>query len=160
MFLYKKRKIDPMEFKKILLDLAGNETVQKMKQYKQHCDTSCFLHCYYAAYYCYVISKCLGLDYVSATRGAMLHDLFLYDWHIKQKDLSWHAFTHPKIAYNNASKIFELNSTEKDMIINHMWPLTIRLPKTKEAWVLIFVDKYCAIKETVQYFIFKLLGNN
>ena len=32
------------------------------------------------------MAKKLGLDYVSATRGAMLHDLFLYDWRTPKKD--------------------------------------------------------------------------
>lgn len=158
MKLCKNNNIDPEEFKMILLSLTNNETVLKMKLYRQHCNTSCFLHCYEAAYYCYAICKYLGLDYVSATRGAMLHDLFLYDWRVKSAENHWHAFRHGKIAYKNASEIFELNEIEKDMIINHMWPLTIRFPKTKEGMVLTMVDKYCATREIVRYFKGKVFG--
>lgn len=154
------RIVDFNEFRSIIYDLTIDKTVQQMKVYKQHCDTNCFMHCLEASFYCYRICKWLGLDYVSAARGALLHDLFLYDWRVKQEQYSWHAFTHGKTAYNNASKLFDLNETEKDIIVNHMWPLTIKLPRSKEAWVLIVVDKYCAIKEIVRYFVFKLLVNN
>ena len=40
---------------------------------------------------------------------------------------------------------------EKDIIINHMWPVTVKLPRTKEAFILTLVDKYCATYETVSY---------
>ena len=153
-------KNDYNEFRGIVCDIVNDRTVQRMKIYKQHCNTNCFVHCLEASYHCYKICKVLGFDYVSAARAAMLHDLFLYDWRVRQDEYSWHAFTHGRIAYNNASKLFDLNEIEKDVIINHMWPLTIKLPKTKEGWVLVFVDKYCALREIIRYFVFKLLGNN
>ena len=131
-----------------------------MKLYKQHCNTNCYIHCLEVSYCCYKICKFLKLNYISGARAAMLHDLFLYDWRVKQEINSWHAFTHGKIAYNNAVKLFDLNAMEKDIIINHMWPLTIKIPKTYEGWVLVFVDKYCAIKEIIRYYIFILVGNN
>ena len=53
-------------------------------------------------------------------------------------------------AYKNASKIFDLNDKEKDMIINHMWPVTVNLPKSFEGFILTFVDKYCAMNETFE----------
>lgn len=145
------------EFRSIVYSVSNDRVVQRMKLYKQHCDTNCFIHCYETSFHCYIICKALGFDYVSAVRGAMLHDLFLYDWRKKSKENSWHAFTHGKKAFDNASKIFDLNYIEKDMIIHHMWPLTISCPKTKEGWVLTFVDKYCAVKEIIRYFVFKIL---
>ena len=71
------------EFQNIIQDLIRNKTVQEMKNYRQHFNTSCYEHCYVASYYCYKICKALKLDYKSAARGAMLHDLFLYDWRVK-----------------------------------------------------------------------------
>jgi len=43
---------------------------------------------------------------------------------------------HPRVALENAIEHFDLNDTEKDIIEKHMWPLTIRLPKTKESLVV------------------------
>lgn len=148
-----KKEAEQAEFNAIIFDLINNDTVKKMKKFRQHCNTDCFSHCYEAAYYCYKICKKLNLDYVSAVRGAMLHDLFLYDWRVPNGLKGFHAFHHGMRAYENARKIFDLNDTEKDMIINHMWPVTIRLPKTREGLILTFVDKYCASKEIIKYYM-------
>lgn len=145
------------EFNNIINEIITNSKVQEMKLYLQHCDTSTYEHCYNAAYYCYKICKKLKLDYKSATRAAMLHDFYLYDWHIKDKTRKLHAFAHGKIAYINACKIFSLNDKEKDIITNHMWPVTISIPKTREGIILTLIDKYCALKETKNY-ILKLLS--
>ena len=106
------------------------------------------------------MAKKLGWDSVSAARGAMLHDLFLYDWRIPKKNRvnkKMHAFTHGEIALNNANKLFKLNDTEKDMILRHMWPVTLRMPKTKEGFLLTLVDKYCAIIETKNDMMYNLI---
>lgn len=137
------------EFQTIIKELIHHETVQQMKNYKQHYETTCFDHCYTAAYYCFSLCKKYHLDYQSATRAAMLHDLFLYDWRVRQPDRKgFHAFTHGKKACENACKIFDLNEKEKDMIIKHMWPVTIEFPKSIEGFILTLVDKYCAIEES------------
>ena len=137
------------EFLEIIEDIIENSTVQEMKNYRQHYETSCFDHCYMVAYYCYLICKKYNLDYVSATRAAMLHDLFLYDWRVRQPDRKgFHAFTHGKLACKNASELFSLNAKEKDMIITHMWPVTLKIPSSLEGLILTFVDKYCATSET------------
>ena len=138
------------EFENIISDITSNETVQKMKNFRQHYETSCFDHCYMVAYYCYIVCKKFNLDYKSATRAAMLHDLFLYDWRVRQPDRKGlHAFTHGKTACKNACELFDLNEKEKDMIIKHMWPVTVAFPKSLEGFILTFVDKYCATSESV-----------
>ncbi len=143
---------DNKEFINIIHDLIENNTVQKMKDYKQHYETTCFDHCLIASYYCYKICKKLGLDYISCSRAAMLHDLFLYDWRKRENGRKGlHAFTHPKTAYENASKLFELNNKETDVILKHMWPVTFfAFPKYKESFILTLVDKYCALTESYE----------
>ena len=136
------------EFENIIHDLITNDTVQEMRKYRQHFDTSCFEHCYLAAYYCYLICKQFNLDYKSATRAAMLHDLFLYDWRDKNSHKRFHAFHHGKTACKNACKLFDLSQKEKDIIIRHMWPVTLSFPNSIEGLILTFVDKYCAIYES------------
>ena len=143
--------IDNEEFFNIIEELVNNKTVQEMKKYRQHYETTCFDHCYMVSYYCYFICKKYHLDYISATRAAMLHDLFLYDWRIRQPDRKGlHAFTHGKTACDNASKLFDLNQKEKDMILTHMWPVTMQFPTSIEGFILTFVDKYCAMSETFE----------
>ena len=139
------------EFLNIIDEIINNETVQEMKKYRQHYETSCFDHSLAVSYYCFLICKKYNLDYKSATRASMLHDLFLYDWRVRQPGRKGlHAFTHGKIACENACKLFDLNDKEKDMIINHMWPVTLAFPKSVEGLILTFVDKYCAMSETFE----------
>lgn len=148
-----KKKEEIEEFKSIIHDLIQNSTVQKMKQFRQHYDTSCYSHCKQVAFYNYLICKKLGLDYVSATRAGMLHDLFLYDWRVPSPEhKNLHAFHHPRIALNNSMKLFDLNEKEKDIILKHMWPVTIIPPKYKEGFIITLVDKYCALHESLLYY--------
>lgn len=142
---------DNQEFSNIIEELVTNKTVQEMKKYRQHYETTCFDHCYMVSYYCYLICKKYNLDYVSVARAAMLHDLFLYDWRVRQPDRKGlHAFTHGKTACENASKLFDLTQKEKDMIVTHMWPVTMKFPTSMEGFILTFVDKYCATSETFE----------
>lgn len=139
------------EFENIIYDLINNDTVLKMKHYKQHYETSCFEHCKMVAYYCYLICKKYNLDYISAARAGMLHDLFLYDWRTRENGRKGlHAFTHPKTALENSLKLFNLNEKECDIILKHMWPVTFfSFPKYKESFIITLVDKYCAIQESI-----------
>lgn len=160
---YKKLAKKDIEFQEIIKPLIENETVQQMKNFRQHYNTSCFAHCYMASFYCYTICKKHHLDYKSATRAAMLHDLFLYDWRKRQPDRKGlHAFTHPKTACENACKIFNLNEKEKSIILTHMWPVTLfHFPKSREAFILTLVDKHCALSESFKVYkqrLSKLFG--
>lgn len=151
-----------IEFFHIIREVIKSKTVQQMKAYKQHCDTSCYKHCQYVAYYTYIICKKLRLDYVSATRAAMLHDLFLYDWRKENRDIELdglHAFIHPKIALKNSLTLFSLNPKEQDIISKHMWPVTPAFPKYIESYIVTFTDKYSAIYESYIYFQSQLKKN-
>lgn len=144
---------DLQEFEQIIMDMKENEIVQKMKNYRQHYDTSCYEHCLNVSYISYKICKKMNLDYVAVARASMVHDLFLYDWRKKQDGRKGlHGFTHPKTSLENAKKLFELSKKEEDIILKHMWPLTAKFPRYKESWVVIGVDKYCAIKESFNHY--------
>ena len=91
----------------------------------------------------------MGADYVACARAGLLHDLFLYDWHqhAMLTGEHFHGFTHPKTALLNAQEHFELSPLEADIILKHMWPLTIIPPKSVEGFIVSFADKYCSIAE-------------
>ena len=48
----------------------------------------------------------------------------------------FHGFTHPRRALRNAEREFQLSGLERDMILRHMWPLTIIPPKYRESYVI------------------------
>lgn len=138
------------EYKKCISDLMQNEIVWSMGSFVQHSNITCLEHCIYVSYISYFVCRHLGLDYCSAARGGLLHDFFLYDWHITKTENGLHGFTHPYTALRNANKSFDLTDLEKDIIVKHMWPLTIKLPKYKESFIVSFVDKYCAFMEIIK----------
>lgn len=143
------------EFMEIISDILNNDTVREMQKYRQHYDVSTYEHCLNVAYLSYKICKKFKWDYKSMARAAMMHDLFLYDWRKSKKELKlngYHAFVHPKIALDNASKIFDLNEKERDIIVKHMWPVTLALPKYKETYVITLTDKISAIQESISYY--------
>ena len=76
-----------------------------------------------------------------------MHDFYLYDWHQEKPYKGLHGFAHPGIALQNAQRYFELNDKEQDIIRKHMWPLTPMLPRYRESYVVMLVDKYCAVCE-------------
>lgn len=90
--------------------------------------------------------------------GALLHDFFLYDWQtekIKFNSLDidrktyvprLHGFFHPFVAFNNSCHYFPhlINRRIEDIIIKHMWPLTVKPPRYIESWIVCLVDKSCS----------------
>ena len=135
------------EFLNIINDILSNKTIQKLQLYKHHYGSNRYEHSLSVAYYSYKMCKFLGLDHVSAARAGLLHDLFLYDCENPETRPDSHLKQHPKTALDNAQNLFILNDIEKDIILNHMWPVTSALPNHFETFVVSFVDKYCAIKE-------------
>ena len=141
------------DFYNITADLLNNPIVEQMKNFRHHYNTSCYEHCIEVSYWSYVFCRKHDLDYKSIARASLLHDLFLYDWRHSSKKLGgWHAFIHPKIALENASKICTLNEKEQDIILNHMWPVTFFcFPKYKETYIVTFADKFSAMKSFYNY---------
>ncbi|MCR5223726.1 MAG: phosphohydrolase [Bacilli bacterium] len=91
-----------------------------------------------------------NLDYVSATRGAIVHDFFTNAEFLSNHGLI-QGVVHPDIALANAKGEFEINDIEANMIESHMFPLSVVTPKSKEAWLLTGVDKLQAIIEYASY---------
>lgn len=90
-------------------------------------------------------------DRRALVRGALLHDYFLYDWHIPggENHHRLHGFYHPGVALQNASKEYQLSDREKEIIKKHMWPLTVVPPRCREAWIVTTADKWCSLLETL-----------
>lgn len=117
----------------------------------QHGNTSVFLHSVATAYYSYSFAMFLKIPVKEREliRGALLHDYFLYDWHIKEGRKPLHGFHHSNKALENAVNDIELSETEKDIIEKHMFPLTPKPPKFRESIIVCFIDKICSIYEII-----------
>jgi uncharacterized protein len=143
---------DVIEYFDIVDDILNHPQFQELKKFRHH-STSIYDQCLAVSYMSYLKARKLGLDYVAVARGGLLHDFFLYDWRadrfhfLSQSFRRSHAFRHPIIALNNAEKYFVLTPMERDIVVKHMWPATLPVPKYKESLLVCIVDKYVACKE-------------
>lgn len=125
-------------------DLLKNELFIGMKQYNHHGKIDTHFHSVYVAYT--VLNYCnrLNTEPREIVRASLLHDFYLYDWHIEKHD-EMHAWYHPKTAVANIRQhIGELTPQQENMILSHMWPLHLMPPKTLGGWLLTIADKHCS----------------
>lgn len=132
------------EFNEICKDILFNKDFLKLKKIGHH-EGNRFNHSFDVAYNTYKITKKHNLNYKEATRAALLHDFFLEDF---ADVCNWNLIcNHGKIAKKNALKYYNLTPKQQNIIESHMFPLGFVLPKSKEAWLISGIDKYCATKE-------------
>ena len=115
---------------RLILQSAGME---QEKGYIQHGAVSCYLHSFFVAYMSVWLAKRfrIRIHLRSLVRGALLHDYFLYDWHIKDPNRKAHGFSHAAAALQNAERDFALNA-----------------PRYRESILVCIADKICAVYET------------
>lgn len=134
-------------------DVLTFPRMQQEKQYIQHGKISCFSHSLAVAYVSVWIAARLHIrvHMKSLVRGALLHDYFLYDWHDPDPSHRLHGFRHARRAFENASQDFALTPIERDIIVKHMFPLTLRPPRYREAVIVTCADKFCAVCEAFSF---------
>lgn len=135
------------EFYYLIKDIIMTDAYQSMKNIKHHKYTNAYMHSIRVAYLCYLhyLKHPDKYDLNTLLRGALLHDYYLYDWHDKGNPKIRHCFVHPKRSYKNAKRDYlNINSKEKDMILHHMWPVTIIPPHTRYGWLIVRMDKKAA----------------
>ncbi|MGN0678762.1 MAG: HD domain-containing protein [Oscillospiraceae bacterium] len=147
--LSRKNLSDVDEYYSCVSDLLSSEEVLRLSEFRHHLVTNRFQHSLNVSYYNFKLCKLFRLDAKSAARAGLLHDLFFYDRKEHIKEERSHAAEHAKIALQNASAMFPLNEVETDMIINHMWPMTTKLPRYGETYAIQLVDKFCAVAEVL-----------
>ena len=133
------------EFLHIIEPLLSDPLVGSLEKYRHHYQKNRLEHCLDVAWHSYRIARKLNLDVRATAEGGLLHDLFHYDW--LYEGPRWHGFRHPRIALENARKVMPLTKKEENIILRHMWPLTVIPPVYPEAWIVSMVDKYCCTKD-------------
>ena len=131
-----------ISFSDISKDIINTKKFEDLKKENHHGLTR-YVHVMRVSKFTYKLSKLLHMDYISATRAALLHDYYTSSdlENIKEfKKLN----LHPSIASKNAL-------LEKNAIESHMFPMGKKLPKYKESWLLTFVDKSVATYEQVNF---------
>lgn len=144
--------VDLIHLSSILRPIINHDYWQRISKYPHHNKHNRGRHLLGVTFKAY--SKALRKDGVDVTKtaiGAILHDVFDYDWKLpkqkKEKFREKHAFSHPKKALIEAKKHFPnlIDEIVEDIIVKHMWPLG-KKPKYKESWIVKWADIYDSIE--------------
>ena len=160
--IFSKKNLEEHLYFKTIEDIIFSDEIQQLKQYQHHISTTRFQHSLNVSYYNYLFCKRFNFDATAAARAGLLHDLFYYNRKEYTREIGEkrHIARHPQIALKNASDRFNIDLIEKDIILKHMWPFTLSMPKYKETYVIILIDKYCAVLEFFAPYLSKLRRKN
>lgn len=139
------------EFLSYVKEILDSEEFQKRKNYEHHENESVYEHSLDVAYNSYLFAKKHNLNKKDISIGALLHDFYYKPWKTnteKRPFFKKHGFVHAAEARDNAYKHFPnlMNNRVENIILRHMFPLNIKPPKYKEAWVVTMMDKKCSLK--------------
>jgi len=143
-------------FVSIATPILNHPGVIVLKDCNHHFGKTRLDHVLDVAWMAFRITRYLRLDTGATVRGALLHDLFYYDWLREGPNL--HGIRHPNTAVQNARKVTPLSAKEEDIIKKHMWPLTIVPPKYVESWVVAFCDICCSWRDYLKPLAYSLIG--
>ena len=132
------------EFKRLIKPIVDNKEFQKTKKIDHH-GISRYDHSMRVAYFSYLVTKFIRLDYKETTEAAQLHEFFTDE--VKHENAVFKLRRHPKHAVENAKKYFDISDKQEDIIKTHMFPVTFTPPKYVESWIVDIVDDIAAIYE-------------
>ena len=135
---------------KYIREIISQSRLLETNQFIHHGSTSILQHNIAVTRKAYWLSRKLKwkISVKELVFGAMLHDYYFYDWHVKEKSHRLHGYFHPGNSLKNAMKDIELTLIEQDIIRKHMFPLTLLPPKYKESILVCLADKLCTFGET------------
>ena len=143
------KKITEIEFLNAARPLLENPALRALSQFDHHRGKTRLAHVKEVAYLSFLWGKRLSLDCNAIVRGALLHDLFYYDW--LHEGPRFHGFRHHNIALKNARKVTCLSKKEEDIIKKHMWPLTIIPPFYMESLLVSLIDTFCSARDYINF---------
>lgn len=133
--------INDKKYKNIVKSILRDPNF-KMTYNIEHHGISRMEHSLKVSYHAYRIAKKMGLDYEAVARGGLLHDFYLEGDERSAIRRFLDTFTHPKKALKTADEYFNLNEMEKNIIVSHMFPIYLSVPKYRESILVNVVDKF------------------
>lgn len=138
--------IKDKKYNNLIKDIIRNPEIKKMANIEHH-GISRLEHSLKVSYKAYRIAKRLHFDYISVARGGLLHDFYLEGNERNNLHKFTDTFIHPNKALNTTKSIFEINKIEENIIISHMFPIYLSIPKYKESILVNLIDKIIGTKE-------------
>lgn len=165
-----KKYYEDREYLNKVYDILEHNEFRKMENIVHH-GINRYDHSIRVSYYSYKVAKSLKLNSEKVARAALLHDFFFEDnSELNKKNKIITMVKHPEYAKENAKKYFEISDLEEDIILTHMFPISPRLPKFVESWMVDLVDDIASIYEkssvirkqlsTASCFLIMILVNN
>lgn len=152
-----------LSFEAVTADILTHPLFEQSRQFVHHgAENSVYDHSVAVAQMAFRMACTMNWteeETISVTRAALLHDFFGYDWHDAwfkrflshyhgiRRFTHMHGFVHGILAAKRASRYFALTDRQRDAIATHMFPLTPRMPRSKEGWVVTAADKAVAARE-------------
>lgn len=146
-----------LEFNGIVEDILYNSEFLMLDNELHHGITR-YSHSLRVAKTTYKLCKLFKMKNREATtRAALLHDFYI-DSQFGNETSKQKLLLHPKLACQNAKRVFNINKMQENIIESHMFPLKGEVPKYKESWLVSGVDKAVALYEMYRFKI-GLLAN-
>lgn len=132
-------------------EITNNSHFNKLKNDLHH-GISRYEHSMRVARWTYKICNFFKFDNTEeVTKAALLHDFYINE-DLQAKGGSKALVEHPFVALNNSKKYFEITDLQKDIIVNHMFPCTLKhIPESKEAFLVSLVDKGVSTYEMLAF---------
>ncbi len=138
------------EFNLLIKDIDNNKKFSKLRGELHHGITR-YDHSMRVAKWTYKICNLFKMKNKDiTTRAALLHDFYINE-DLNAVNSVKALNVHPSKALENSKKYFEINSIQEDIIVNHMFPCTKKLPKTKEGLLVSGVDKAVSTYEMLRF---------
>ncbi|MGX8698502.1 MAG: HD domain-containing protein [bacterium] len=130
-------------------DILASPLYARLRAFRHHGEINVYTHCLRVARFSVKLAHALRLrvNESALVRGALLHDYYLYDWHDPDPSHRLHGLFHPKKAMLNARRDFGTGQAEDEIILRHMFPLTLIPPRTREALLVCAADKMATVVE-------------
>ena len=91
------------------------------------------------------------------TVASLCHDLGMVGRKDRYKNNLECCIKHPRAALAEAGKLIDnIDPKTKKAILSHMWPLGVRIPTSREGWILAAADKIVSTAGTVHIILHML----
>ena len=136
-------------------DIIESDEFKRMHSQKHHMVTSLGRHTVSTARMGLALCDFLNnhgisVDEKKVVRTALLHDVGMLDREKKYRNNFVCGKRHPTDSADAARKIWpEIDKESLDAIQSHMWPLSTKMPHTKEGFVLCVADKLASVKDVI-----------
>lgn len=138
------------EFYSLVEDITNNQKFNKLNKEIHH-GISRYDHSVRVAKWTYLTAKFFHMKKKEeTTKAALLHDFYIDEDLKGQKNMK-KLGTHPNMALENSLQYYELNNLQQDIIVKHMFPCTLELPKYKETWLVSLIDKIVGAYEMLRF---------